>query len=135
MVDFGLVLHLSAIKAHLTPINRVGNDVTHQLNGDGRDKMVRGGLEGVNIVMNTGARNAFLPIERDSNEVDAGTLVLRICPRVTVSLVETVESGRKQDVVGSEDTVDDVSGSVLDVGVMVSNDVRSDVPKREIDIR
>ena len=46
-----------------------------------------------------------------------------------------MESGRKQDVIGSEDTVDDASGSVLEVGVTISNDVRSDIPKREIDIR
>ncbi len=107
----------------------------HKLDRDGRDKMVRSGLEGVDIVVNTRAGNAFLPIKRDSNEVDAGTLVLRIGPSVTVPLMETVERGRKQDVIGSKDPVDDVSGSILEVSVVIPNDVRSDVPKREIDIR
>ena len=85
--------------------------------------------------MNTRARNTFLPIERDSNEVDAGTLILRIGPSVTVPLMETVERGRKQDVIGSKDPVDDVSGSILEVSIMIPNDVRSDIPEREIDIR
>ena len=32
MVDFGLILHLSSVETHLTPIERVRNDVVHELN-------------------------------------------------------------------------------------------------------
>ena len=76
MVDFGLILHLGSIETHLPPMDHVRNNIVHELNRDGWDKVVRRRLEGVNVVVDTRLRDAFLPIKRDSNEVNTGTLVL-----------------------------------------------------------